>query len=209
MVTQWHRPPSQPPPPSQLLRGVDETGGGDAGEAIGHWEWPHGEVIREWQPQQNVLNSKPSTLKEKLKEKKVQFMNIWKSWSIQKKVVPEEIITPQDIASQWSDQARLYLVNSVACLEINMEGSALFPYSERNLMIHFYNKVFVQIMSWTNAYIRIQAIQQPLIHLFEMYQWWSIFSYSQLSNLNTLQLLKIFRWCSLILVFPHQIDYHL
>ncbi len=45
--------------------------------------------------------------------------------------------------------------------------------------------MFVQILSWTNAYIRVEKLKLLEMQLHELYQWWSIFpTASKQTNLN-------------------------
>ncbi len=58
------------------------------------------------------------------------FIKMQKSWTIPKEAVPEEIVTPQDLAKHLSLSNPNYtcLLNRVSCLKLNMEGAALTPY---------------------------------------------------------------------------------
>jgi hypothetical protein len=150
--------------------------------------------------QQSMYDAKSAQVKKLLKEKKKQFVKLRKSWSVPKKIVPECIMTPEEFSSHWNEQARLYLINSIARLELNLTGAGFQPpyNSSLTLGVFFFDKVFVQILSWTNGYIRVEKLDESELQLYEVYQWWSIFSYSQLTNLNMETVLRNFQ-----MMFPN------
>ena len=124
--------------------------------------------------QQSVFDAKSAALKKQLKEKKKLFVKLGKSWTQPKKVIPETIMTPEEFSSYWGKQSCLYLLNSLSCLELNLTGAGFLPPFNATsvLSVFFFDKVFVQILSWTNAYIRIEKLEHSEVQLYEMYQWW-------------------------------------
>jgi hypothetical protein len=65
-------------------------------------------------------------MKKTLKKKKKDFIKLRKSWSAPRNVVPERILAPSEFVVHWDEQARLYLVNSLSRLELNLNGAGFF-----------------------------------------------------------------------------------
>jgi hypothetical protein len=74
-------------------------------------------------------------MKKTLKKKKKDFIKLRKSWSAPRNVVPERILAPSEFVVHWDEQARLYLVNSLSRLELNLNGAGFFaPFNIQNVL---------------------------------------------------------------------------